>query len=165
MGDFFLWYMHIRLLSGSMGLKDNRNLATRHKGDVTQSATSSQTYEKMRRFKRYRYDVRMQVSVFRDGTSIQLWGRTSEVGLDGIGATLTGELKTGEVVSLEFPIPFAPLVIKVRAIVRYSDGLRCGFEFLVVTSQQREMMRRLSEGLENGPEGTPLSLHRSRLPR
>jgi len=38
-------------------------------------------------------------------------------------------------------------VIKVRAIVRFSEGLRCGFEFLVVSEAQRETMRRLCESL------------------
>jgi PilZ domain len=114
---------------------------------MTRSAASSQRYARLRRFERYRFDVRVQVCVFRDGHNIDLWGRTNELGMDGVGATLTGELKTGEVVSLEFPIPVAPLVMKVRAIVRYSQGLRCGFEFLVVTSQQRETMRQLCERL------------------
>jgi len=91
----------------------------------------------------------MQLSLLRDGQSIELWGRTSEIGMDGVGATLSGEVKAGEVVTLEFPIPIPPLVMKVRAIVRYSNGLRCGFEFLVVNSQQRETMRRLCEGLAN----------------
>jgi hypothetical protein len=108
--------------------------------------TAAQTSKK-RRFERYRYDVRMEVAVFRNGETMRLWGRTNEVGEDGVGATITGELKSGEVVSVEFPIPIAPLIMKLRAIVRYSDGLRCGFEFLVVTSQQRETMRQLCESL------------------
>jgi len=91
----------------------------------------------------------MQLSLLRDGQSIELWGRSSEIGMDGLGATLSGEVKAGEVVTLEFPIPIPPLVMKVRAIVRYCNGLRCGFEFLVVNSQQRETMRRLCEGLAN----------------
>ncbi|SRR5208282_2578322 len=114
---------------------------------MSKSAAGSQKYARLRRFERHRFDVRVQVSVFRDGHNIDLWGRTNELGFDGVGATLTGELKSGEVVSLEFPIPVAPLVMKVRAIVRYSQGLRCGFEFLVVTSQQRETMRQLCERL------------------
>jgi len=89
----------------------------------------------------------MDVSVFRDGETVALWGRTNELGLDGIGATLSGELVSGEVVSLEFPVPFPPLVMRVRAIVRYSHGLRCGFEFLVVTEEQKETMRQLCEVL------------------
>ena len=91
----------------------------------------------------------MQVGVFREGMTIEFWGRTNEVGMDGIGATLTGELKPGEVVFLEFPIPLPPLVMKVRAIVRYNEGLRCGFEFLIVTDEQKVTMRRLCEMLAN----------------
>ena len=116
---------------------------------MSDDPSATKTHVRQRRFPRYRFDVRMQVAVFREGVTIELWGRTNEVGLDGIGATLTGELKPGEVVSLEFPIPLAPLVMKVRAIVRYSEGLRCGFEFLIVTGEQKETMRRLCEMLAN----------------
>ena len=94
----------------------------------------------------------MQVTVFREGVTSELWGRTNEVGLDGVGATLTGELKAGEVVALEFPIPLAPRVIKVRAVVRYSQGLRCGFEFLIVTNDQKETLGRVCESLANSSE-------------
>ena len=93
--------------------------------------------------------MRIQASVFRDGVTVLLWGRTNELGADGVGATLSGELAVGEVVGIEFPIPVAPYVVKVRAIVRYSHGLRCGFEFLVVTSEQKETLRRTCEVLAN----------------
>jgi hypothetical protein len=104
---------------------------------------------RQRRFSRYRFDVRIQVSVFREGLTTTCWGRTSELGLDGIGATLSGELQAGEVVSLEFPIPLPPHVMKLRAVVRYSEGLRCGFEFLVVTEEQKLIMHQVSVVLAN----------------
>ncbi len=103
----------------------------------------------MRRFSRYRFDVRIQVSVFREGNTTTCWGRTNELGQDGIGATLSGELQSGEVVSVEFPIPLPPHVMKVRAVVRYSDGLRCGLEFLVVSEQQRLTLRQVCVVLSN----------------
>lgn len=106
-------------------------------------------YSQRRRFPRWRLDVRIQVSVFREGVTASLWGRTNELGADGIGATLTGELAVGEVVAMEFPIPVAPYIMKVRAIVRYSHGLRCGFEFLIVTGEQRETLCRTCEVLAN----------------
>jgi hypothetical protein len=102
-----------------------------------------------RRFSRHRFDVRIQVSVFRDGQTTTYWGRTNELGQDGIGATLSGELKSGEVVSLEFPIPLPPHLTKVRAIVRYSDGLRCGFEFLVVSDHQKQVLQQVCVVLSN----------------
>lgn len=100
-----------------------------------------------RRYPRYRYDARVLVSVFREGATTEYWGRSNEIGLDGVGATLTGELKIGEVVSLEFPIPLAPRMMRLRAIVRYSDGLRFGCEFLVVTEEQKDLIQRVCESL------------------
>jgi hypothetical protein len=102
---------------------------------------------RVRRFPRHRFDVRIQVSVFREGLTTTCWGRTSELGQDGIGATLTGELHAGEVVSLEFPVPVAPHLMKLRGVVRYSLGLRCGFQFLVVTEEQRMILRQVCAGL------------------
>jgi hypothetical protein len=114
---------------------------------LRRQARASQTFSRSRQFPRYRYDARVKVGVFRDGETSGLWGRSSELGMDGAGATLSGELRVGEVVTLEFPVPLPPHVMRVRAIVRYSDGLRCGFEFLVVTAEQREAMGRLFETL------------------
>ena len=54
-----------------------------------------------RRFPRHPLDVRVSVHVFRSGENISFWGRSSELGEDGIGATLTGELEPGEVVSMD----------------------------------------------------------------
>jgi hypothetical protein len=114
-----------------------------------ESLGTSAAYNRNRRFTRYRLDARIQMTVFRDGTTTSLWGRTSELGQDGVGATLSAELKVGEVVALEFPIPIPPYFLKVRAIARYCEGLRCGFEFLIVTDDQRETLRRTCEVLSS----------------
>lgn len=89
------------------------------------------------------------MAVFRDGATISIWGRTSELGEDGLGATLSGELHVGEVVSVEFAIPLPPDVAKLRAVVRYSEGLRCGFEFLVMTETQKITLRQVCVVLSN----------------
>jgi hypothetical protein len=92
-------------------------------------------------------DVHIQVAAFREGDMVTLWGRTSELGQDGVGATLTGELTPGEVVSMEFPIPVSPHLVKIRAVVRYRQGLHCGFEFLIMTEDQRQTLERVCEML------------------
>jgi hypothetical protein len=100
-----------------------------------------------RRFPRFTVDVRMQVRMFQNGEFRSCWGRSTELGQDGIGATLTGELETGEIVSLEIPLPLSPYPLKVRAIVRYRQGLRYGFEFLTLNDNQRQIIRRVCEML------------------
>jgi len=83
--------------------------------------------------------------MFQSGEFRSCWGRTTELGQDGIGATLTADLELGEIVTLEIPLPLSPYPLKIRAIVRYCDGLRYGFEFLTLTEAQRETVRRVCE--------------------
>lgn len=100
-----------------------------------------------RRFPRFPIDVRLQVKMFQDGEFRTCWGRSTEMGQDGIGATLTGTLENGEIVTLEVPLPLTPYPIKVRAIVRYCQGLRYGFEFLTLNTAQRDTIRRVCDYL------------------
>lgn len=85
--------------------------------------------------------------MFQAGEFRSCWGRSTELGKDGIGATLTGELETGEIVSLEIPLPLSPYPLKIRAIVRYRQGLRYGFEFLTLSEAQRDMLCRVCDML------------------
>ncbi len=115
-----------------------------HNSSAKQSA-GKQGYT--RRYPRFALDVRLQVRMFQDGDFQTCWGRSTELGQDGIGATLTGNLQTGEIVTLEIPLPLTTYPIKVRAIVRYRQGLKYGFEFLTLNDAQRENLRRVCEYL------------------
>ena len=105
---------------------------------------------KQRRFPRYPLDVRVSAKVFREDAPIELWGRSLEFGQDGIGITLTGELKPGEVATLELTLPSGGAPLRIRALVRYRDGLRHGFEFLARDAMQRDAIRRTCEFLAVG---------------
>ena len=112
---------------------------------TTQPAAGKPTFT--RRFPRFVIDVRLQVKMFQAGEFRQCWGRSTEMGQDGIGATLTGSLEPGEIVTLEIPLPLTPYPIKVRAIVRYRQGLRYGFEFLTLNDTQRDTIKRVCQYL------------------
>ncbi|MEY2413203.1 MAG: hypothetical protein QOD84_1809 [Acidobacteriaceae bacterium] len=122
------------------------NRASQKQKLMEQSAFQTSPHAK-RRFPRYRLDARMSVQVFRTGTTLSYWGRSIEIGKDGIGGTVTGELEPGEVVSLELVLPRAENPLKLRALVRYRQGLRHGFEFLTRTKEQQEVIDRLCETL------------------
>ncbi len=106
------------------------------------SSEAKKSSGKMRRFPRFELDVRMLVHVFRDGVSTTIWGRSTMIGQEGMGGTLTGDLQLGEVVGLEFSVPLSSHPIKLRAIVRYKNGFQYGFEFLAVDAQQRQAIQR-----------------------
>ena len=95
-----------------------------------------------RQFPRFELDVRMLVHVFREGKSTSMWGRSTMIGIEGIGATLTGELEVGEVVGLEFSVPLCPQAVKLRGSVRYKNGFQYGFEFLAIDAAQRQAIQR-----------------------
>src|SRR6201987_2721225 len=101
-------------------------------GSSTSTDHSAAKQQYTRRFPRFVIDVRLQVKMFQAGEFRTCWGRSTEMGQDGIGATLTGSLEPGEIVTLDIPLPLTPYPIKVRAIVRYRQGLRYGFEFLTL---------------------------------
>jgi hypothetical protein len=111
---------------------------------------AGRTAVSQRRFRRHSLDIRMTANVFRNGSTVSLWGRSTELGEDGIGGTLTAELEPGEVVSMELSLPLAHCPIKLRAIVRYRQGLHHGFEFLTMSDDQRQTLRRVCEMLSVG---------------
>ncbi len=124
-------------------------MATKAKDAASANATPEATGQAARRYPRYPADVRLSVQVFRNGDVASLWGHSNEIGEDGVGGTLTGPLEPGEVVSMELTLPLAAQPIKLRALVRYRSGLRHGFEFLAVTQQQRDILRRVCEMLSS----------------
>jgi PilZ domain len=106
------------------------------------AAPEQKSSKSMRQFPRFELDVRILVHAFREGKSNTIWGRSTMLGIEGIGATLTGELEVGEVVALEFSVPLSPQVIKLRASVRYKNGFQYGFEFLAIDPSQKQAIQR-----------------------
>jgi PilZ domain-containing protein len=129
---------------------DNKARAAAASAGASNSAPAAKSAGKVnftRRFPRFTIDVRLQVKMFQAGEFRTCWGRSTEMGQDGIGATLTGSLEPGEIVTLDIPLPLTPYPIKVRAIVRYRQGLRYGFEFLTLNDHQRDTIRRVCDYL------------------
>ena len=115
--------------------------------DPGKPAASAKGPSYTRRYPRFLLDVRMQVKMFQGGEFHSCWGRSTELGQDGIGGTLTGDLEPGEIVTLEIPLPLSPYPLKVRAIVRYRQGLHYGFEFLTLNENQRDTVGRVCQML------------------
>jgi hypothetical protein len=130
-----------------MGKRSEGRIVTASPARTGSSKSASRKYAAARRYPRFAFDVRLQVKMFQEGEFRSCWGRSVEIGQDGIGGTLTGSLASGEIVTLEIPLPLTPYPMKVRAIVRYCQGLRYGFEFLTLSDDQRDTLRRVCEYL------------------
>src|SRR5580658_6116792 len=106
----------------SLGMEHNQVIAAKRTGTrkIVDNPTKLDVSKKVaRRFPRFPADFRLSVQLFRPAGSMSLWGLCNELGEDGISGTLTGELKLGEVVSMEICVPGIGCTLKLRALVRY----------------------------------------------
>jgi hypothetical protein len=93
-----------------------------------------------RRYPRHKVDMRARLVLHRDGQDTVIHGRTSHVGLGGIGMTLTQELERGTRAVLELTIPNCN-VFKIPVEVRNRAGFRCGLQFLELSPEQRSLLK------------------------
>src|SRR5215467_4054190 len=105
-------------------------------GTSTPAPNSSPAKPFTRRFPRFVIDVRLQVKVLQAGELRSGWGRSGEMGEEGMGATPTASLPPGEIVTLQLPLPLTPHPIKLRPIPPSRHGLRHGFELLTFNANQ-----------------------------
>jgi len=94
-----------------------------------------------RRIPRYPVAVPVDVTVLRAGLPSSIPGRSLDIGEGGVAAMLAAELQTGEWVAVEFQLPNAVHPLQTKAVVRHHNQLRCGFEFLGLSRDQRYMIR------------------------
>ena len=79
---------------------------------------------------------------------------------------LAAELQPGEWVAVEFQLPNAGQALQTKAVVRHHNQLRCGFEFLGLSGDQRSMIRRWAGNSQPLPSlAAAVQLHLLRLDR
>jgi TonB family protein len=83
----------------------------------------------------------MDVTVLRSGLPSNVPGRSLDIGEGGVAAVLAAELQTGEWVAVELQLPNVGYSLQTKAVVRHYHQLRCGFEFLGLSRDQRYMIR------------------------
>ncbi len=108
---------------------------------------STDAYPIQRRSTRFAYDSLVRLTLAGPKADQQLWARSTDICLDGLGVELTaGDLSRHEFVSLQIPIPSLHRA-DVRASVRYQKGQHCGFAFAGLKESQRKAIRITCEAL------------------
>lgn len=92
-----------------------------------------------RRSPRLQIQSPLDVTVVRNGVPDKLPGRAVNAGETGLAAILAGELALNEAVMIELHGP--PNAVRLSAVVRYQDKLRCGLEFGELTAAQRTSLQ------------------------
>ena len=94
-----------------------------------------------RRYARYRTEIPIIVKVLTKDEYVRVHGRCFEIAEAGLGAVITSELVSGEIVTLEFSIPDVAEAFTVRSVVRHRMGFLHGFEFVGLLPAQREVIQ------------------------
>ena len=94
-----------------------------------------------RRIPRYPVAIPVDITVLRAGAPANIPGRSLDIGEGGVAAVLAAELQPGEWVAVELQLPNAGHALHTKAVVRHHNQLRCGFEFLGLSGDQRSMIR------------------------
>jgi hypothetical protein len=108
----------------------------------TVPAYLKQSWPKERQFLRRKQEVSLKLTCS-EGRQYRGWCK--DIGEGGVGATIAVPLHVGAEVMLDFQVPDCPEPLKVRAAVRYSKQFCHGFEFVTLTPEQREVIRRYLE--------------------
>ena len=107
-----------------------RYLNDRGGGTVSPSDYLKQQWPLTRQLSRYSLDTPI---VLTTATNTIFRGWCNDVSEGGMCATISAPLKAGEVIALEFQLPSLEEPLRIRGVVRHSDGFRHGFEFFAIT--------------------------------
>ena len=115
------------------------------------SAATSPALEKAQRrnFPRHSIHVPLDVIALRSGVPENLPGRCTDLSESGVGGMVAGELSIGQHVAVELRLPNVGVPVRARALVRYQGKLHCGFEFVGLPVEQREMIQYWAYRLRN----------------
>lgn len=117
-----------------------------HSGGLQYGALHMATDDRdRRRFQRLSVDLRVRVLTEVAGKSAMSYGRGHDLSESGMAVYVPLELKVGQEIRVEFEVPLARVKFGVRGLVRSVRSYRYGIEFLYLTSQESQELKRSLE--------------------
>lgn len=94
----------------------------------------------LRRWVRYKIDVRLKVSFPGDKNKGYAFGRANSLSRGGIGAYIPVSIPVGTTVCLEMTFPYSTNEARLDAVIRTCEGFRYGLEFTRVPEDVQAML-------------------------
>lgn len=102
--------------------------------------TQQQSGDVVRRWARYKIDVRLKVSFAGEGKPTSAFGRANSLSRGGLGAYIPVSIPVGTTVKLEMTFPYSSTEAKLDAVIRTCEGFRYGLEFTRVPDDVQAML-------------------------
>jgi PilZ domain-containing protein len=103
--------------------------------DPRPSPAATAEHRPVQRYPRTMFSVPVTLRHLATGRIRTTRGISLDISEGGLGAIVQGDLRVGEMVKIDVPIPECPLTAVV--IVRHTSSVRSGFEFLGLTAEER----------------------------
>jgi hypothetical protein len=103
--------------------------------------------ELSRKYPRHKTSLPITATILDQKGYVTVQGRCVEIAEGGLGAMLSADIASGEIVALEFSIPSLPKPLALRAVVRRRTGLSYGLEFVSLANEQRASIREFCKDL------------------
>jgi hypothetical protein len=100
----------------------------------------------LRRWDRYRIDVRLKVFFAAHGEKSTAFGRGNNLSQGGMGAYIPCAIPLGAQVVLEVSFPYSAAEARLTAVVRTCEGFRYGLEFVDVPAEIRALIEKNCSG-------------------
>ncbi len=98
--------------------------------------------ESVQRRSSARFDLDMSlIARSKQNRSRVIQGRIIDLSCTGVRAVIAAELQAGEVLEVEFGLPYTSSVMRLGAAVRWRQHYQYGLEFMKVIASDREKIR------------------------
>ncbi len=99
-----------------------------------------------RRFVRHRLDARLVVRPT-DNRSRMIHGRIVDLSQGGISAVIAANLQLGDVLELQFKLPYAAAGVLLEAVIRRRESYQYSLEFVHVIAAEQVKINRICAAL------------------
>jgi c-di-GMP-binding flagellar brake protein YcgR len=104
--------------------------------------SAEQVEKSKRRWSRYHVEMRLKITLSGEAQGLSFHGTGTNISKGGMRVFVPRDLKMGESVTLDLPLPYTKERLVVRAVVRNRDGFHYGVEFVNITARDQEMIAR-----------------------
>jgi hypothetical protein len=104
----------------------------------------------LRRWTRYKIDVRLKVSFPNDNKQVTAFGRANSLSRGGLGAYIPVSIPIGTTVRLEMTFPYSASEARLDAVIRTCEGFRYGLEFTRVPDEIQALLVKNCSAAEPG---------------
>lgn len=103
---------------------------------------SEQLEKAKRRWQRFHVEVRLKITLAGGSQAACFHGTGTNISKGGMRVFIPRELKLGDSVTLDLPLPYSQERLTLKAVIRNREGFHYGVEFLNIGNREQEMITR-----------------------